>query len=410
MDKDERLSYCTCQTSAAHTFGNVVYQIQNWLLNIFPEKTFKTVHINSKLAHRQITSVNSQFIKKSKPMIIFRPRINWDDRDVFLSNTLLTERMTDLYNSYSGTNLQEFMTDPKSRFKVKYLLNRQAMQIDVLMYFDTLIEQMNWMSFIKNAIRIDHPFFIETALESYLSPGMMNVISECCGIPVKDESGSVKDFLDYLNSHSKFPITYKMRGSTNSDEFFRYYNANIDTTITSLSADDGDRAGQIASNYSISFTIRAEFYSTGFYYIFSDKFRGHRKITVDSGETLVPIFTDVIYHEDFNLDPGWQMVSRTALKIDNPIEDSVDITPILNRSILYSIKYHIDHGMPLNMLVGIKVRRQGKLMIQNEDYTMDWKTMTLSFHRCNPSYSYSVLVCANIKYMNELIKELYNLK
>ena len=410
MDKINRMSYCLCETSAAHTFGNVVYQIQDWFMNVFPEKLFKTVHINSKLAHRQIAGVNSEFIKKTKPMIIFRPRVNWDDQDVFMNNTLMTERITDIYNSYAGTNLQNFIEDPRSKYRVKYLLNRQAMQIDVVMYFDTLIEQMNFMGFIKNAFRIDHPFFIETALESYLSTDMMKIISECSQVPIRDPEGSVKPFLDYLNARSAYPITYKMRGSTNSDEFFRYYPANIDTTITNLSADDGDRSGQIANNYQISLTIKAEFWTTGFYYIFSDKLRNHKRLTVSSDTTLVPIFTDIINHEDFKLNNGWQMVSQTALKIDNGIEDSIDISPILNKSVRFAIKYHVDHGMPLNMLIGIKVRKQGKLMIQGMDYKMDWEHTKLTFYKCNPNFSYSVLVCVNVKYMNDLIKEICNLK
>ena len=81
MGEEVNMSYLTCQTSAAHTYGNLTAQIQKWILDLFPENTFKTIHVNSKLAHRQILSVPGDFLKKSKPMLVIRPRIEWEEKD-----------------------------------------------------------------------------------------------------------------------------------------------------------------------------------------------------------------------------------------------------------------------------------------------------------------------------------------
>ena len=86
-----------CQTSASHTFGNVTAYIENWLINLFPKDTFKTIHVSSKAGHRQLRSTPKEFLKKQRPMFIIRPRIEWDPGEIFLSGSLLTERLIDQY-------------------------------------------------------------------------------------------------------------------------------------------------------------------------------------------------------------------------------------------------------------------------------------------------------------------------
>ena len=50
------MHYIQAQTSAAHTYGNVTAFVQNWLINLFPKDFFKTIHVNSKIAHTQMRS------------------------------------------------------------------------------------------------------------------------------------------------------------------------------------------------------------------------------------------------------------------------------------------------------------------------------------------------------------------
>ena len=84
------------------------------------------------------------------------------------------------------------------------------MNIDVVMIFDTMIQQTNWYHYIKNSIRVGTPFDINVFLESYIGKDMMRVISELSGIPLVDENEGNRPFLDYMNSNSCYPLTYKI--------------------------------------------------------------------------------------------------------------------------------------------------------------------------------------------------------
>lgn len=402
--------YVALMGSTSHTYGNVLAFIQNWIIDLFPENMFKTIHVNSKIAHRQIRSTPHEFIKKTKPMIIFRPRIPDRSEDRFLKGTPLIERQTDIYNTWGATNLQPFFEDQQKDLLIKYQMNRTVMYVDVIISLSTLMHQLDYYHYIQNAVRIEHPFFLSTCLESYIPQEMLKIIGDCVNIPLYDAQGNTKEFLDYMNGKSMYPITYKLQGSTQSREFYRYYPVNIDTIITDLDKDEGDRVGHIMDHYNISFTVRMEFNSTGFYYIFSDNLYDIKlpPIHAENSE-IIPVFTDVFLKEDLNLQQGWSLYNRGACRLEDA-NDTINIDQMLNYSIREAINYHRANGLPLHEVIDIKIRKQGKPIHEGKEYTIDWDKKELHFHKQNTYCTYTIMVCINIEYINNLIKTLYKLK
>ena len=407
---DEKLTFLQCQTSAAHTFGNVTAFVQNWLINQFPKDFFKTVHIHSKIAHRQLRSTPKEFLKKTKPMLILRPRIDWNDQDVFLKGTLLTTNLYNQYCFYGGGNLQEFIYDREHELAVRYLLNRRVINFDVIIVFSTFMQQTNFASYLSNRVMFDIPFDLETCLESYIPLEMMEVIADTIGIPIYDEVGSTKKFLDYINGKTIYPITYKLQGSTGTDEFYRYYPVNIFTTLSSFSVDEGNVHGHITSNYQITFNIRCEFNTTGLYYIFSDKIDRMRTITVPDDGSLIPIFTDVLMRDDFNIREGWSLFNSPMVMLENYKHDTVNFKKALNNSILTVVKMHRDRGVPIDQFIEIKVRQQGKLLRNGVDFIVNWDTLDIDFYKCTTFYTYKIMIYIDVKYINDLLKDEYGLK
>ena len=408
--KGHPMHFIQCMCSSAHTFGNVTAFIQNWLINLFPPDLFKTIHVNSKIAHAQLRSTGKEFLKKTPPMFVIRPRIDWNDNSKFLNGTMIIERQGDLYHTYGGTNLQDFFKDNKSKIAIKYQLNRHVMYFDVILIFNTLMQQLNWSNYFLNAVRQDIPFNLETCLESYLSPEFLLVLSELSGVPMKDEENSNKTFLRYLNANSMYPITYKLQGSTKTDEYYRYYPVNIDTIVSNFDTDQGEKVGHVMDRYQISFSIRCEFYSTGFYYMFSDKITRRTIITVDDNDSMIiPVFTDVLGKEDVDLPIGWRLYASPSCRLEFP-DDVVDISSQFNSSIRECINYHIERGIPLVEFFKLRVRKQGKLMEPGKDYFFDINDLTLHFINGSIFHTYKILIMINVEYVNNLVKSVYNLK
>lgn len=401
--------YIQCQCSTAHTFGNITAFIQNWLINLFPEGFFKTIHVNSKIAHAQMRSTPKEFIKKVPPMFIIRPRIDWTDSNKFLKGTMLTERQGDLYSTYAGTNLQDFFQDDRRKIAIKYQMNRHVINFDVVLIVNTLMQQINVSNYFLNAVRQEIPFFLETCLESYLDIELMKKLSEFSGVPIKDENGSVDNFLRYLNANSAYPITYKLQGSSGTEEFYRYYPVNIDTIITNFNTDEGEKANQVMNRFQISFSLRCEFYGTGFYYLFTDKIKDTAVVTVDcDAGQIIPVFTDVLTKDDIDLPLGWKLYASPSCRLENK-NDEVDISSIFNDSIRKVIEFHNNKGIPLMEFFRLRVRKQGKLLEYGKDYTFDPYEYKIHFINCNTYYTYKIIIMLNIEYINNLIKDVYHL-
>ena len=219
-------SFISCNTSAAHTYGNVTAIMVNYIKSLFPDNYFKYVHTATKIAYREFDfrkNTNKDEFKKEKPMLIIRPRIIMD-KDLFMSETLKTTRFTSVFGKGNSGELMPFFEDKERGIYIKYLLNRMCMEFECMVVTESVLEQINIATAFSNRIRQDKDFIIETALESCVPKQILDLVSNDSKISMYDENNSVKRFLDYLNSHSGYPMTYKMKSSTRNEEFFRYCN------------------------------------------------------------------------------------------------------------------------------------------------------------------------------------------
>jgi hypothetical protein len=409
-DAVEPKKYVSLMSSMSHTYGNALAFIQNYVINLFPENTFKTIHVNSKIAHRQLRSTSKEFLKKLKPMIIFRPRIAARDEERFLQDTMFVERMNDIHSTWGGGPLLSFLEDPDNDFSIKYQLNRSVFYVDVILVFSTLMQQIDYVHYLQNALRWEHPFMLYTNMESFIPQEMLSIVSDISHVPLYDGHDCTYDFLTYMNGHSLYPITYKFNGASGSKEFYRYYPANIETTFNNLNWDEGDLNGSVANQYQIDFSIKMEFNSTGFYFLYSDDIYNINLPVINGEDTdIIPIYTDVLLAEDLHLKEGWILYNRATTKLENP-DDTVNIDTLLNESVRNSIEYHLKNGLPLMDLVDLKVRKQGKLIHEGQEYDMDWNTKTITFHNQDEYHTYAIYICINLNNINQLVKAIYNLK
>lgn len=411
------MNYAFASTSSAHTYGNVASFITEYIKNLFPKNFFKTVHINSSIAYKQfniLQNSNKEFIKKRKPMLIVRPRIEINDQDVFLFNTYLTSRITDNYMDLDFSNLQPFFEDKEKQVYIKYLLNRMKMLFDISIVVETQMTQINIATDFKNRVRQDHPFYIETSLENFIPKELFQMLSKDVSIPVYDNSNSVKPFLDYVNGKSLYPITYKIKNSSGNDEFFRFYPSIIDTTITGLSLDDGNKKGFVFDAFTINFTVVTEFNSSGLYYYFTENNDVIDQIDIsimNTRDTIIPIFT-VNNLFDVQLPSGWNLYTTSFFSVSTDSEpDKLNFKSLVNDSIIKTIKYHKDNGIPLDTFIRVVVLKDNTPLVSNEtnkEYEVDFDNLVLTTNKVNMASTYRIIIYLNTYYVNELLKNIYN--
>lgn len=416
-----KLDYAMSSASLAHTYGNVTCFITEWIKTLFPKNYFKTVHVSSTIAYRNFTRFNNnkkEFIKKSKPMLIIKPRIEMDNDEGFLKDTYFTTRIVDAMDGGDYGNLQPFVEDPEFGRYIKFLMNRLNISFDVTIITETQMEQINLAHYIKNRIRQGRPFFLSTSLESFIPRDIVALVARDIQVPLKDADGSVKVFLDYLNSKSYYPITYKYKNSSGRDEFFRYHPADIDTTITNLSIDDGNKKGQIYDSFAINFTVNCEFSTAGLYYYFTkspDLIQEYEKETDSTQEEIsssqmIPTFT-ISNLFDVEVPEGWNLYTSPMYTVEQDRKPfDLDFSILLNTSLVECVNYHNKHGIPIDTFIQVSVMKNNKMMDESiGEYKIDWEKLILTTYNCNVSSTYRFIMHVNTHYINELVKDLLDL-
>ena len=68
--------------------------------------------------------------------------------------------------------------------------------------------------------------------------------------------------------------------------------------------------------------------------------------------------------------------------------------------------------LPLINLIDVKLRKQGRLLREGVDYDIDFNDLVVRFHtgKDYQFYTYSMYISINIEYLNDLIKNLFELK
>lgn len=398
-----------CNTSASHTYGNVMSVIEKYILDIFPPDLFKTVTASTTLASRQITHLPRQLNKKELPIMVLVPRIMFgQDDDRFLANTQMNSRFTNTHAFYGNGSLLPLAEDPRKSIYVHGHYNRAVMYIDVIMTFNTFAEQVNYMSYIHNMIPVGHNQFVRAPLELYLPEEFCNLVGNVAKIDVHDKDNSVYKFLTYMNSIWHYPITYKLKGGSNSDEFFMYYIADIDTVFQTPQAGQGIKDGQIRRGYDITFSVRCEFNTIGYLTLNSPDMKKQIHIPAKDNNTIVPIFSDTINLNDFDLPVGWTILGWPIFKL-NQGENSISIDGILNQSLRVVIDHHLKFGIPMERFIKVQFRENGQIL-DNELFYIDWTNRELILSNPNYRRTYRLIISVSYDYVNNLIKELYQLE
>jgi hypothetical protein len=397
-----------CNTSAAHTYGNVLSIIEKHILDQFPPNLFKTITASTTLASRQITHLPRQLHKKASPILVLIPRIMYgQDDNRFLAHTLMGSRFTNTHNIWGDGSLLELARDKKSNIYIHGHYNRLVLYIDLILSFNTFTEQINYMSYIHNMLTIGHNKFIRAPLELYIPYNFCVLLSNIKGIPLI-ENNSIYNFLTYMNSIWYHPITYKLKGSSNTDDFFMYYLADVDTVFQEPVADTGIKDGQIKRQFTIAMTARCEFNTIGYFTLNAPELKKQINIATKDDMTISPIFSDVINLEDFVLPVGWSILSWPIFKLGIN-ENSVSIDNILNESLRVTIDHHLKFGIPMERFIKIQFRENGEILT-NELFYIDWKNRKMVLTNPNSHRTYRLIIMVSHEYINNLIKELYQLE
>ena len=417
------MRYSMAAASMAHTYGNVTSFINQWLLKLFPKDYFKTNYINSTIAYRDFATFNNnrkQFIKKQKPMLLVRPRIEIDTLDELpLNQTYFCNRIYDTMNEDISTgNLQNFFWDKDNNRQIQFLMNCLRINFDVSLVVETMMEQINLVHYFKNRVRQNYDIDLIGDLESFVSRDIMYVLAKDAGFEdvfTKEGSHRMGDFLSYVNSHSYYPVTVKYKNSSGRHEFFRFHHSHLNIAISGLDIDDGNKKNMVSNEYIINFTVRCDFNTAGLYVYTSENDEVFNSLPseVSIDETsMVPLLTPQEVFNNSRLPEGWNIYTVPAFDIDSlDIPYVLDFSGLLNTSLEEAVRYHRKNGIPLSTFMNIELLKNNRTMeIERREYEIDWDNLEVKIYNCNQYQDYRFILSVFTTYLNDLLADIVDFR
>lgn len=421
------MRYSMAAASMAHTYGNIATFANSWLLSLFPPKYFKTNYINSTIAYKDFATYNNnrkEFIKKQKPMLLLRPRIEIDTLDDLpINQTYLAQRIYDVNNDDIDTgNLQNFFFDQDNKRQIQFLLNALRINFDVTIAVETQMEQINLVHYFKNRVRQNWEMSMIVGLESYISRDIMYLLSKDAGFDdvfTTSKENRIGEFLTYVNSNSMYPVTIKYKNSSGRHEFFRYHQSPVNIAITGLSIDDPNKKNQVSDECLINFTLRCDFNTAGLYVYLSNNDTIFEEVRnegilqdpdslgmLNEREIVSVVTPQKLY--DRNLPNGWNIFTTPAFDIDTDEKPyPLDFSILLNTSLNEAVNYHRKHGIPLETFMKVEVLKNERIMDPDfNEYKVDWDNLTLYVYNCSYHTEYRFILIVNTVYLNELLSDI----
>lgn len=412
------MSITMSNPSIVHTFGNVACVAVEYLKAFFGENYFTKIHISTKMAHRQLNVYRAKtgFWKNKKPMLVLRPRIDWEGTNNWWYGSSMMKRQ---FNSLSPMEFADripLIEDEENHAEVQFIWNRYKVQYDCVIILDTYNQQVNIMNDLINQLAIEVPYRLETFLEAYIPKSVIYSLVEYVGIDINNTA----KVLDYLNTHSKVPITYKLHKGSGHNEFFMMYPTKVEIICSDLQPDDGENHGLIMDTFTIGLAMSLEFNAVGVWYTFlDDKKEEFRKAPMDESfnedeqNRIIPL-SSIPLGYDLGLKEGWKILESPFYKAipDKNGIDTTDISSILDSNTIKMIlRHHLKMNIPLSSFLQFRVFCDTiELSKGIKGYDISLKNKCIYTYNADPSKSYRIFVIVNTLAINNMAAEITNFK
>ena len=402
--------------SITHTFGNVACVALDYIQSFFPNNYFTKTHISTKMAHRQLDAFRAKtgFWKNKKPMLVLRPRIELDDSAKWFYGSTMTSRVTHGTSPMEFADLVPLVHAPSEGVGLHFLWNRYKIIYDVVIIVDTYNKQINIANDLKNRLNIDFPYRLNTCLEAYIPKSAVYTIADHMHI----DRNNTTEILEFMNTYSASPITYKLHNGSNKDEFFMLYPTNIETFSSDLQLDDGETRGIIADTYTIGLSLSMEFYGVSAWYTFiGDKDETIIRAPFDddiakNDGAIIPI-SSIPLNYDLGLDKGWKILSSPCYFADPTQKiDETDISSILSMSSIRAlITHHKNKHIPLEPFLQFRCfKGREELQRGPKGFDIDLDKQVIYTYYPDGKLSYRLFVLINSLAINNMATEITNFR
>lgn len=414
-----------CENSSMSSlYGCVGYAIQAYILDTckFPDNLFNSVTVSTELATRNIRrsfrsqNANVEMAKRIKPFIILQPTYPTMEFDMPMQGIPLTANFDDLQYRTDARYLFDVIVNYDDGYAMKFKMNRNRIEFDITMIFDTRHRQLDTYNGLKNRLKWENSGIARVALESVIPKRLIAYMSKLSHMDLEEHSEYIPIFLEHLNKYSAYPITYKIRNASATDEWFLYYTHNVVVTFTDLEMDQGQRKNMTEDDYRVTFRAIVDFNFPAVYFVdvLQDRTIGLdlsiKTVEYNSENTeYTPIFSVPSLFDRYPRERnGKQLFGSTIFRTEaagpRTAEDRVELKCMLGNDHIKVIRAHKAWGMKPETLVDFVVLKNRVELAYETDYYIDWNAMELVVRNPDNDATYRLIIYFDFTIFNDILE------
>lgn len=410
--------YTMASPSSSSLYGNVGCAIRQLILSKFPYNYFQYTNISTEIAFHNLrrqfgSNTNNEISKRKYPQLIVQPSYQVPDQDGFLQNVPLTKNDMDIQSNIDRRYLFEVIKDKQYDWSLMFKLNRDRIEYEVQVVTQTLHQQLDIYKAMMNQMTWDRTFYYPAALEAVIPKTMIEYMSKLCNMDIYNYPEFIPMFLRHLNSVSGYPITYKVRNASATDEFFMYYQHNLVVTYTDLQLESANKKGMVDESYTITFRVIVDFNLPGLFILNGAesnlaKIKGILvdKTSIGKGydqdlDEFIPLFSLSGFYNRFpqrrdGLTLYGSFLFTSEEKTD---QDTADIGLLIEPDHQKAIRFHVKYGMLDETICKVYVMKDSE-ELSSDQYRVNWDTMKIEYKNPDPKATYRVAIYMNMEIIN----------
>ena len=390
QEKHSKVLYRSiCVPSTVQAYSLCIEYMKRWFLSKFPKDTFKSIYVDGKNIYDDFRSLDKlQLIKRDKPSLAIVPTINWDFNNEHIDTYPYG---MDLY-AQTGRFKESFFSCHDTNSHLGIGMETLMMGFNFRIRLETRAQQLDMYKLIKLACRVGFTCGEDVDLDFHIPYLLMIQLAKDNGFKtfVKDTADGPEEtienipaFIKWLNIHSSLPFLYKYRALNGKNEFFlRLRNMYVHVRPTDLSADDGEREGQMSNNFIIDLSTEVRFPAPKMYAYYSES--KHELQTVYGAwfQPNGPVSTCYAFKSTTIPDEnryGWPLLLSTTYEEDVDPDNimhklEIDLSELLEGDVGTCIKETLNKGLSPSIFCEF-------IFYNDADYIrgkMDWETLTFT--------------------------------
>lgn len=386
--------------SSIHSYSLCIQYIRNWFLSKFPAEYFKTVHIDGKHIFDDFRVLNrTNMLKREKPALAIVPQLVFDYNRERVDQALSGIDLFVRRSKYQDA----FYKDSANDTYLGIVMEAIQMNFTFKMKFSTRAQQVDAYKFIQMAHRVGATQGEYINMDFHVPYDLMVQIAKDCKFDI-DEDGKIVNvikFLGHLNKNSQIPFLYKFRCINGRDEFFiKVPDLYVHISVPDLNADDGDREGQLQTNYMVEMNATVTFPCPKYYIYFTEKYID-QFILGESADDFISMYTIGLTDVPKENEQKWDQYLTTQYEeLDRTKPLEIDFTGLFKGTELGEI---IDYTK--SVFISPRSFMEIKLFNDRKEQpmTMDWETLTLTTkEKMVDDISY-ISIYLDKKYFNETL-------